>query len=179
MSRHFNAGNKSHFLVFVLAPTSRSKHSFRVLMTPSGTNTTPVGGHTLTQNRPPFDKGLLNPRPTGTPDFPSPTGGGGSNTPPSISAPFGSREKRKKNVRKLVNNDFETISVNFSLKSKLWPPGQNMSNFRVFRDCQKSLRKTSIISGTIIARANPKTAFEREFNSPLLRLVRFDLRSTV
>ena len=43
---------------------------------------------------------MVNPRPTGTPDFPPPTGGGGGvRTPPSISAPIGRREKRKKNVR--------------------------------------------------------------------------------
>ena len=36
-------------------------------------------------------------RPTGTPDFQSPTGGGGGvRPPPFISAPIGGREKRKK-----------------------------------------------------------------------------------
>ena len=43
---------------------------------------------------------------------------------------------------------------------------QKWQNFRVFRDCQTSFQKTSIISETIIARANKKTAFERELNSP-------------
>jgi hypothetical protein len=44
--------------------------------------------------------------------------------------------------------------------------GQKLQNFLVFREWRTSLRKTSIISETIIDRANPKTAFERELNSP-------------
>ena len=108
----------------------------------------------------------VNPRPTGTPDFPPPTvGGGWFEHPPSISAPIGRREKRGKGVRKLVKNDNENIIVNFSLRSILRSPGpKKWPNFRVFRDCQTSFQKTSNISGTIIARANPKTAFERELN---------------
>ena len=38
--------------------------------------------------------------------------------------------------------------------------------FRVFREWQTSPRKTPIISGTMIDRTNPKTAFEIELNSP-------------
>ena len=53
--------------------------------------------------------------------------------------------------------------------AKKWP------NFLVFRDCQTSFRKTSIISGTIIARANSETAFEREFN--LETLIQFQFSS--
>ena len=57
-------------------------------------------------------------------------GGESSNTPPppSISAPIGRREKRK-NVRKLVKNDYETISVNFSFKSKLWQKNGKIFEF--------------------------------------------------
>ena len=36
---------------------------------------------------------------------------------------YWSQRKTEKSVRKLVKNDYETNSVNFSLKSKLWPPG--------------------------------------------------------
>ena len=35
-----------------------------------------------------------------------------------------------------------------------------------FRNCQTSFRNTSIISGTIIVRANPKAVFERELDIP-------------
>ena len=38
----------------------------------------------------------FNSRTTGTPDFPSPTGGGGFEHPRPISGPIGRREKRKK-----------------------------------------------------------------------------------
>ena len=41
-------------------------------------------------------------------------GGGVVEHPLSISTPIGRREKRNKNVRKLVKNDYKTISVNFS-----------------------------------------------------------------
>ena len=74
-------------------------------------------------------------------------------------------EKNGKSVRKLAKNDYETISINFSLMSKLWTPGPKWQNFRVFCDCQTSFRKTPKISGTVIARANPKTAFETGLNS--------------
>ena len=110
-------------------------------------------------------KPTFNPRPTGTPDFPPPTGGGGFE---HLSRLLLVVEKNGNNVRKLVKNDYETISVNFSLKSKLWPPGSKWPNCRIFHDCQTSFRKTSIISGTIMARENPKTAFERELNSSSL-----------
>ena len=43
---------------------------------------------------------------------------------------------------------------------------KTLQNFRVFREWRASLRKTSIISGTMIDRTNSKTAFEREFNYP-------------
>ena len=62
--------------------------------------------------------------------------GGGIEHPPSISAPIVLREKRK-NDRKLVKNDNETILVKFSLKSKLWPAGarnvQNCEFFAIFK----------------------------------------------
>ena len=95
--------------------------------------------------------------------------GGGVFEHPRLSPLLSVAEKNEKSVRKLVKNDYETISVNFSLRSKLWPSGQKMTKFSFFPDCQTLFRKTSIILGTIIARANPKTAFERELNSPSLR----------
>ena len=80
-------------------------------------------------------------------------------------------KNEKKNIRKLVKNNYETISVNFSLRSKLWPPApKNGHIFEFSRDCQTLFRKTSFISGTTIARANPKTAFQKELNSPSPRL---------
>ena len=105
-----------------------------------------------------------------TSDFPSPTGGGSNTPPPSISAPIGRREKRKRKfessskiIPKLFRSMFR-LNQNCAPRAKKWP------NFRVFRDCQTSFRKSSIISGTSIARVNPKTAFERELNSPSLEL---------
>ena len=42
-------------------------------------------------------------------------------------------EKNGKNVRKLVKNDNETISVKFSLNSKLWPSAaKNVQSFEFF-----------------------------------------------
>ena len=46
-------------------------------------------------------------------------GGGGLNTP-RLSRLLLVEEKNRKSVRKLVKNDYETISVKFSLSSKLW-----------------------------------------------------------
>ena len=72
----------------------------------------------------------VNPRLTGTPDFPPPTGGGVKH-PPRLSRLLLVVEKNGKSVRKLVENDNETISVNFSLMSKLWPPGS--TNGKIFK----------------------------------------------
>ena len=61
---------------------------------------------------------LINLRSIGARFFPYLIEGGLKNAPtPSISAPMGRREKRK-NVRKLVENDFETISAIFWLVLK-------------------------------------------------------------
>ena len=104
------------------------------------------------------------PRPTGTPDF---HWGGGSNTPPpSISAPIRRREKRKKTFKTSSKMITKLFSQFFAMVKIVAPRAKKWQNFRVFRDCQTSFRKTSITSGTIMARANPKTAFERELNSP-------------
>ena len=51
-------------------------------------------------------------------------------------------------VRKFVKNDYETISVNFSQRQKLWPPGVKNAQIFIFHDCRTTFRKTSIISGT-------------------------------
>ena len=51
------------------------------------------------------------------------------------------KKNRKKNVRKLVKNDHETISFNFSLRSKLWPQGPKMAKFSSF-----SSRLSNIVS---------------------------------
>ena len=61
---------------------------------------------------------VINPRPTGTPDFPPPQRRGGGVEHPRLSRLLLVVEKNEKNVRKLVKNDYETISVNFSLMSK-------------------------------------------------------------
>ena len=50
--------------------------------------------------------------------------------PPSISGPI--RRREEKNVRTLVKNDYETFSVIFSLRSKLWPPRAKMATFFEF-----------------------------------------------
>ena len=79
--------------------------------------------------------------------------------------PIGRREKRKKSVRRLVKKWLRNYFSQFFAKVKIVAPrAKKWPNFRVFCDRQTSFRKTSMIPGTIIARANPKTAFERELN---------------
>ena len=113
----------------------------------------------------------LNPRPTGTPDFPPPTGGGRGlfEQPPStrlLLVVEKNGRKHSKARQKWLRNYFSDF---FFAKVKIVAPrAKKLQNFRVFRDCQTSFRKTSIISGTIIPRANPKTAFERKLHSPSL-----------
>ena len=68
----------------------------------------------------------------------------------------------EKSVRKRVKNHCETTSVNFSLRSILRSP--EVKKGQIFQN-RTSLRKTSIISGTIIARTNPKKASDSELNS--------------
>ena len=62
----------------------------------------------------------VNPRPTGTPDFPPPTGGGGGAVEhsPSISAAIGRRVKRKKvfkrsskMITKLCSQFFANVKI--------------------------------------------------------------------
>ena len=99
-------------------------------------------------------------------DFPSPTGG--CSTHPRLSRLLLVVEENGKSVRKFVKNDFVTITVNFSLKSKLWPQGQKMTKFSsFFRDCQTLFRKISIISGTIIARRKPKNVIRKRIEFPI------------
>ena len=74
---------------------------------------------------------------------------GGIRTPlPRLSRLLLVVEKNGKGVRKLVKNDFETILVNFSLRSKLWPPGPKMAKFSSFSRLSNTVSETSIISGT-------------------------------
>ena len=75
-------------------------------------------------------------------------------------------KNRSKSLQKLLRNYFSQFLAKVKI---LDPRAKKWSNFRVSRDCQTSFRKTSIISGTVIARANPKSAFERELNFPSLR----------
>ena len=64
------------------------------------------------------------------------------------SVPIGRREKLK-SVRKLVKNDYETISVKFSLRSKLWPPGaknvsenpRHLGNYYRYTESENGIRK--------------------------------------
>ena len=112
----------------------------------------------------------------GNPDFPSPTEGGWG---ASISPLIGRRENRK-DVRKLFISYYETISVNYLEQIKIVPPvAKNTQSFEYFRKGRTSRRKTSIISGTIMVRANPKTAFERELDLHCNIAIRFNLRTTV
>ena len=111
---------------------------------------------------------LFNPRPTSTPDFPSPTGGGGFEHPRLSRLLLVVEKNGKKTFEsssKIITKLFQSIFHLSQNWAKKWP------NFRAFRDCQTSFRKTSIISGTIIARANPKTAFGRELNSNIFPVV--------
>ena len=89
----------------------------------------------------------VNPRPTGTPDFPSPTRGRSN---PRLSRLLLVVEKngkkrskaRQKWLRNYFNHFFAKVKIVAS-RAKKWP------NFRVYRDCQTSFRKTSIISGNM------------------------------
>ena len=100
----------------------------------------------------------LNPRPTGTPDFPSLTEG-----EVSISVHIDRREKWKKNVRKLVKNDYKTISSHIFAQVKIVASrGQKCPKFRLFHVCRTTFRKTSNISGIIIAMAHPTASFEKK-----------------
>ena len=65
----------------------------------------------------------IHPHPTGTPDFPPPTEGGGDEHPPVYLGSYWSLRKTEKMFEGSSKNDYETISVNFWLRSKLWPPG--------------------------------------------------------
>ena len=112
----------------------------------------------------------LNPRSTGTPDFPSPTGGGGGRTPPRLSRLLLVVEKNGKIVRKFVKNNNENISVNFSVRSKVWPPGpKNGQIFESFAIVKHPFGKPPLSQELLYLGANPKTAFEREVNFALLR----------
>ena len=94
----------------------------------------------------------INPRPTGLQIFHHLLGERVFEHPsPRLSRLLLVVEKNEKSVRKLVKNEYETISVNFPLRygnlncvtiAKKW------QNFLVFRDCQTSFRKPSIISET-------------------------------
>ena len=110
---------------------------------------------------------LINPRPTGTRDFPPPTGGGGggANTTPSISAPIGRREKRKKLSkvrRKWLRNYFIQIFYQVKIVASR---GKKAQHFEFFAIAKQRYGKPSIISWTVIAMANPKTAFEKKIRN--------------
>ena len=92
--------------------------------------------------------------------------GGEGVIPPRLTKKLRGLERRGKSNRKLIKNTVETISAPFFAKVKIVASrGQKCRKFRVLRDCQTSRRKTSMISETIRAKTNPKTAFERELNS--------------
>ena len=65
---------------------------------------------------------IVNPRPTGTPGFPSPTGGGGVEHPLSISAPIDRREKRKKKRSEAREKLFRNYFSQFFAKVKIVAP---------------------------------------------------------
>ena len=88
-------------------------------------------------------------------------GGGGVKT--FVSAPVGHREEKTfESSSKIITKVFQLIfhSGQNSGLQVTW--AKNAKKFKFFRDWRTSDRKSSIISGTIIARANPKTAFERD-----------------
>ena len=64
----------------------------------------------------------------------------------------------------LVKSDYENISVNFSLKSKAVPPPHRdkKSKFSSSSRLSNIVSENLHISGTVVARANPKTVFEKE-----------------
>ena len=98
-------------------------------------------------------------------------GGGGVRAPlpPSISAPIGRREKRKKafvSSSKMITKLFQSI---FHLSQNCGPQGQKMAKYSIFFAIVKHrFGKTPLSRGTFIARENLKTEFERELNSPSL-----------
>ena len=66
-------------------------------------------------------------------------------------------KEEKKNVLKLVENHFETISVIFSLRSKFRSPEVKQERkVQFFSDTGHVCRKKTIISETKIAKTNPK-----------------------
>ena len=89
--------------------------------------------------------------------------------PPRLSQLLLVVKKNGKSFRKLVKDDYETISVNLSLMSKLWPPGPNNGKiFEFFAIVKHRFGKPPLSRELlcIIDWANPKTAFEGELNSP-------------
>ena len=112
-----------------------------------------------------FRHSKVNPRLTGTPDFSSPTGGGGGEHPPSIPAPIDRREKWKKcwKVRQKIIRELWYSQI-FAQVEIVASRSKKCPKFWGSRDCRTTFRKTSNISGTLVARANRKTVFERELN---------------
>ena len=121
----------------------------------------------------------VNARPTGTADFPPATGGGGGDVwTLSRLLTIGRREKQKKKFEsssKVITKLFQQIS---RLCKNCGIQGPKMTSFYskwqvwqwVFSDCQISFRKPPLSREVgIIAKANPKTAFESELNSTSLK----------
>ena len=80
----------------------------------------------------------------------------------------------------VISATFKGQGVTFP-SLQLWSPGpKNGKKLEFFAIVKHRLGKPPLSRKLcIIARANPKTAFEREFNFSSLRFVNFDLRSTV
>ena len=78
----------------------------------------------------------LNPRRAGAPKRPWSAGGWGRlDAPPHLTRPLGVVARTRKSIRKLVKNNFETTSVNFSLRLILMSPEviKGQMTQRVFR----------------------------------------------
>ena len=81
-----------------------------------------------------------------------------------ISAPIGRREKRKKTFESSSKMITKLLQSIFRSGQNCGIQGSKMPKISSFSRFSNKFRKTSIISGTIIARINPKTAFERELH---------------
>ena len=95
-------------------------------------------------------------------------GGGGCSSTPIYLGSYWSKRKTEKKRSKARQKWLRSYFSQFFASQIMATRAKNGQIFEFFRDSQTSFPKTFIISGTIIARANQKTAFESKLNFPSL-----------